>query len=1091
MDSRRFSQVWLQRMVSLLWGISLCLGGWQGWPSLAAAHPAPAPEVTGSAVTQVKATTADNQLRIDGSDTMVLINQWLQQRFQQLYPHIDVILEARGTETALDEVVAGDIDLAAIGRPLSEAEKARGLRQLPVSHDSIAVVVGRSNPFMGSLTVEQFAQILQGELTDWAQLGRQPGEILVIDRPQGSDTRQALLQHPRFQDLEAPLSPQEQSVTVADTAAMIRRLGRDGIGYAIASQVQHQPQVRVVKIAVLLDTLPGDAIYPYNSLRGYVYRADNKSVQAFLGLVQEPAGQLAIDQAKAAEADAIAPKSRQRSLGPTASIGLAPPAWQHLWPLWWLLLVGLLLGLAWWLSQRQQPTTSAPAPTDEPAADTTAPAPPTPPEDRAAPEVATAPPAPEAPPPETVPGPDPVLTYIDQGQHHLAAADYAAALAAFDAALNEDSTAVSAWFGRGQALLGLGQTAAAITSFGRALDRPPTPDGPSPSQRLATLIYKGKAHVLQRQFSQAITHFNLALGVDADNAEAVLEKGQVLLVLRRYDEALPCFERVLTLKPEWVTAWLGKGITLAKLERYQDAVAAFDQAIELAPQEPSLHFSKGDALLLLGQAEAAQQVYRQAAALVPESQSPSPTITVGDDPAASIIDEARVIDISIQDPHLLYQRGRLLLQLGRLPLALTYLERAVGLNPEDAAAWIAKGQTLLRLGQASAALADFEAALGRDAAAPDAWQGRGDALVQLGETVAARDSYERAQTLRQSGTPGPESLRLDLAAGVSAPGSGRTALSPAPVEVLDVVIVIDNDPALAPEVSALSAGAEAAIAQVSQRQPLDLRLVWLGLEAAWPQSRCDRSVADFLAPQAGVTRPSPTPEQLLAALVEQGGWRPEANRAIWYLGVADSHSLDTPELTTSLIRQAQQAQVKIHTYWKSRPDAVAQADQSRLAHGTGGLSRILTATGPDAAALLSEILLNSCQECTYRRLVIDAPQHCYGVDLQQLASLQSAANATVLAPGDYMVRISRGAFSYWPDGQGFEPDPWVVLWIHGGRMINKQTGVEGDRAWVVLNGYGDALVLRVLEPTHLCALFLDTYREDNTGQVDITILEMT
>ncbi|ASC72383.1 hypothetical protein XM38_033400 [Halomicronema hongdechloris C2206] len=342
--------------------------------------------------------------------------------------------------------------------------------------------------------------------------------------------------------------------------------------------------------------------------------------------------------------------------------------------------------------------------------------------------------------------------------------------------------------------------------------------------------------------------------------------------------------------------------------------------------------------------------------------------------------------------------------------------------------------------------------------------------MRLGETVAARDSYERAQ-------------------GLSPPGPGRTSVAAASV---DLLIVIDNEPALGPVVAALSSAAEAAIAQVTQLQPLDLRLVWLGLEAPWPQTRCDRSVAEFLATQGDVTAPSQEPAQILEILVDHGGWRLEATRAIWILGATDSDGLREADLATaSLIARAHQNQVRLHTDWTPRDDTAVWNSQSRLAQSTGGLSRTLGADPTDAVALLRDALLNSCQECTYRRLVIEAPPHCYGLDTQQLASLQSTANTTSLTPGDYMIRISQGAFGYWSDGQGFAPEPWVVLWIHGGRVINKQTGVEVASIWAVLNGYGDALVLRVLEPTHLWALFLDTYREDNSGQVDISILEMT
>ncbi|MFM7424606.1 MAG: substrate-binding domain-containing protein, partial [Elainella sp.] len=98
------------------------------------------------------------KLRIDGSNEMTAINQVLKQRYEKQFPGSKVELRDRGTEAALEELKTGEIDLAAIGRPLTAAEKAEGLIEVPISSEKIAIIVGKNNPFQGSLTLEQLSQ---------------------------------------------------------------------------------------------------------------------------------------------------------------------------------------------------------------------------------------------------------------------------------------------------------------------------------------------------------------------------------------------------------------------------------------------------------------------------------------------------------------------------------------------------------------------------------------------------------------------------------------------------------------------------------------------------------------------------------------------------------------------------------------------------------------------------------------------------------------------------------------------------------------------------------------------------------------------
>ncbi|PSR12992.1 hypothetical protein C8255_25850, partial [filamentous cyanobacterium CCP3] len=239
---------------------------------------------------------AGTMLSINGSPSMAGINQNLEESFEQRYPDTDVRHEASGDEQALQELRSGSIDLAALGRSLSEAEEDPSLTSIPVTREKIAVIVGRDNPFRGSLSFDDFAAIFRGEITNWSEVGGPNLPIRFIDRPAESDTRLALADYEIFSG--QPFETGENAVQVEedDTAAVVRELGRDGISYAIASEILEQDAVRPVSLD---STLPDDPRYPYSQPRNYIYLGEpSLAVEAFLGFATSDEGQAAVAEAK-------------------------------------------------------------------------------------------------------------------------------------------------------------------------------------------------------------------------------------------------------------------------------------------------------------------------------------------------------------------------------------------------------------------------------------------------------------------------------------------------------------------------------------------------------------------------------------------------------------------------------------------------------------------------------------------------------------------------------------------------------------------------------------------------------------------------
>ena len=261
-------------------------------PSVPATSSTAAPSTTFAPPTTVPSGTT---VRIEGSTSMVQINQALKNRFEQQFPGTKVNAQARGTDKGIQELLAGNVDLAAISRPLTSQETAQGLAAAPVTKDAIAIVIGDKNPFRKGLTRDQVVGIFQGQTTEWSTVGGAAGTIQVINRPPNSGTHQAfremVLRGGNF-----GTTPNIRTLSQDATTPLLRALGTNGIGYATYAQVANQQTVRTVAVDGLT---PEAANYPYQRILYYAYKQPaSPQVQAFLGYVASPQGQQAISAPK-------------------------------------------------------------------------------------------------------------------------------------------------------------------------------------------------------------------------------------------------------------------------------------------------------------------------------------------------------------------------------------------------------------------------------------------------------------------------------------------------------------------------------------------------------------------------------------------------------------------------------------------------------------------------------------------------------------------------------------------------------------------------------------------------------------------------
>ncbi|MDY6803416.1 MAG: phosphate ABC transporter substrate-binding protein [Cyanobacteriota bacterium] len=253
--------------------------------------PSPPPVPVTSAFPAPTNVAGGTIIRIDGSTSMVAINQSLKNSFETQFPNTSVATSARGSSQGIQGLLAGNVDVAASSRPLTNQEQAQGLEAIPVALDKIAIVVGVNNPFNQGLTSDQVKAIFQGQITNWSEVGGSNSLIRVINRPPVSGTHQMFKK--MILDGEDFGSSFNISTMERDaTTPMLRALGNDGIGYATYAQVEKQQTVRSLPIDGLM---PNSATYPFSRQLFYVYKnPPSQAVKDFLGYATSPQGQQVI-----------------------------------------------------------------------------------------------------------------------------------------------------------------------------------------------------------------------------------------------------------------------------------------------------------------------------------------------------------------------------------------------------------------------------------------------------------------------------------------------------------------------------------------------------------------------------------------------------------------------------------------------------------------------------------------------------------------------------------------------------------------------------------------------------------------------------
>ncbi len=123
----------------------------------------------------------------DGSTSMSRVIGALGEAYEK-QTGIKVTYNPTGSGSGIQAVQEGRCDIGLSSRSLKEEEKAAGLTETVLAYDGIAIIVHPDNP-VRDLTLSQIADIYTGKITNWADVGGNNGEIVLIGREANSGTR--------------------------------------------------------------------------------------------------------------------------------------------------------------------------------------------------------------------------------------------------------------------------------------------------------------------------------------------------------------------------------------------------------------------------------------------------------------------------------------------------------------------------------------------------------------------------------------------------------------------------------------------------------------------------------------------------------------------------------------------------------------------------------------------------------------------------------------------------------------------------------------------------------------------------------------
>ena len=116
-----------------------------------------------------KSNGASGKVVVGGSSSVTPVMEKLIEAYKKINANVTIELQQSDSTTGMTQAGDGTVDIGMASRELKDSEKSKGLKDIKIAIDGIAVIVNKDNS-LDSITSEQVKSIFTGKVTDWSQV---------------------------------------------------------------------------------------------------------------------------------------------------------------------------------------------------------------------------------------------------------------------------------------------------------------------------------------------------------------------------------------------------------------------------------------------------------------------------------------------------------------------------------------------------------------------------------------------------------------------------------------------------------------------------------------------------------------------------------------------------------------------------------------------------------------------------------------------------------------------------------------------------------------------------------------------------------
>lgn len=112
---------------------------------------------------------ASGKVVVAGSSSVSPVMEKLIEAYKSVNPNARIELQTSDSTTGVTNAANGTCDIGMASRGLKETEKAKGLKEITIAIDGIAVVVNKANPLVNA-RIEIVRDIYMGKIQKWSEI---------------------------------------------------------------------------------------------------------------------------------------------------------------------------------------------------------------------------------------------------------------------------------------------------------------------------------------------------------------------------------------------------------------------------------------------------------------------------------------------------------------------------------------------------------------------------------------------------------------------------------------------------------------------------------------------------------------------------------------------------------------------------------------------------------------------------------------------------------------------------------------------------------------------------------------------------------